>query len=116
MAQHQTLTLELDRRKPSLRLGITSHAGLKVALDAALAFDRKTRALRCDVKGDLPPLGAPSPLLAKAKSSLIQSGVSPCCPAPRLLLRPLIRLRRRLRSTSSSVLQKDIENGSSHPL
>lgn len=65
--QHQTLTLDLDRRAPSLRLGLTSRAGLKVALDAALAFDRKTRALRCDVKGDLPPIGAPSPLLAKAQ-------------------------------------------------
>ena len=65
--QHQTLTLDLDRRKPSLRLGLTSHAGLKIALDAALAFDRKARALRCDVKGDLPPLGALSPLLAKAR-------------------------------------------------
>ncbi|QRN95863.1 hypothetical protein JRI60_43610 [Archangium violaceum] len=65
-SQHQTLTLDLDRRKPSLRLGLTSHAGLKIALDAALAFDRKARALRCDVKGDLPPIGALSPLLARA--------------------------------------------------
>ncbi|MFL5357772.1 hypothetical protein [Archangium sp.] len=64
--QHQTLTLDLDRRKPSLRLGLTSQAGLKLALDAALVFDRKTRALRCDVKGDLPPVGALSPLLARA--------------------------------------------------
>ncbi len=63
--QHQTLTLDLDRRKRSLRLGLTSQAGLKIALDAALAFDRKARALRCDVKGDLPPLGALSPLLPK---------------------------------------------------
>ncbi|WP_308809756.1 hypothetical protein [Archangium lansingense] len=66
-SQHQTLTLDLDRRKPSLRLGLTSHAGLKLALDAALAFDRKARALRCDIKGDLPPLGALTPLLAKAQ-------------------------------------------------
>ncbi|OJH40156.1 hypothetical protein [Cystobacter ferrugineus] len=66
-SQHQTLTLDLDRRKPSLRLGLTSQAGLKIALDAALAFDRKARALRCDVKGDLPPLGALTPLLAKAQ-------------------------------------------------
>ncbi|MFL5346533.1 MAG: hypothetical protein ACJ8AT_17275 [Hyalangium sp.] len=65
--QHQTLTLDLDRRKPSLRLGLTSQAGLKIALDAAMAFDRKARALRCDVKGDLPPLGALSPLWAKAQ-------------------------------------------------
>jgi hypothetical protein len=65
--QHHTLTLDVDRRKPSLQLGITSQAGLKLALDAALAFDRKTRALRCDVKGDLPPLGALSPLLARAR-------------------------------------------------
>ncbi|MCY1020677.1 hypothetical protein [Pyxidicoccus sp. MSG2] len=65
--QHQTLTLELDRRKPSLRLGLTSQAGLKLALDAALAFDRKTRALRLDVTGDLPPIGALSPLLARAR-------------------------------------------------
>jgi hypothetical protein len=65
--QHQTLTLDLDRREPSLRLGLTSHAGLKIALDAALAFDRKARALRCDVKGDLPAIGAPSPILAKAQ-------------------------------------------------
>ncbi|EPX64964.1 hypothetical protein D187_000389 [Cystobacter fuscus DSM 2262] len=65
--QHQTLTLDLDRRKPSLQLGLTSHEGLKIALDAALAFDRKARALRCDIKGDLPPLGALSPLLAKAR-------------------------------------------------
>ncbi|ATB32872.1 hypothetical protein [Melittangium boletus] len=65
--QHQTLTLDLDRRKPSLRLGLTSHEGLKIALDAALAFDRKARALRCDVTGDLPSIGALSPLLAKAR-------------------------------------------------
>ncbi|HYH96408.1 hypothetical protein [Hyalangium sp.] len=65
--QHQTLTLDLDRRKLSLRLGLTSHAGLKIALDAALAFDRKARALRCDVKGDLSSSGALSPLLAKAQ-------------------------------------------------
>ena len=65
--QHQTLTLDLDRRKPSLRLGLTSHAGPKLALDAALAFDRKARALRCDVKADVPPLGALSPLLARAR-------------------------------------------------
>ncbi|MFE8604578.1 hypothetical protein [Archangium violaceum] len=63
--QHQTLTLDLDRRKPSLRLGLTSQAGLKLALDAALAFDRKTRALRCDVTGAIPPLGALTPLLAR---------------------------------------------------
>ncbi|WNG45375.1 hypothetical protein F0U60_15640 [Archangium minus] len=66
-SQHQTLTLDLDRRKPSLRLGLTSQAGLKIALDAALAFDRKARALRCDVKGDIPPIGALAPLLAKAQ-------------------------------------------------
>lgn len=66
-SQHQTLTLDLDRRKPSLRLGLTSHAGLKIALDAALAFDRKARALHCELKGDLPPLGALSPLLARAR-------------------------------------------------
>ncbi|MCP3140331.1 translocation/assembly module TamB domain-containing protein [Pyxidicoccus xibeiensis] len=65
--QHQTLTLDVDRRKPSLRLGLTGHAGLKLAVDAALAFDRKARALRVDAKGDLPPLGALSPLLAKAR-------------------------------------------------
>ena len=72
--QHQTLTLELDRRTPSLRLGLTSHAGLKLALDAALAFDRKARALRCDVKGGLPPIGALSPLLAKAQ---LPAGLDP---------------------------------------
>ncbi|MDC0707144.1 hypothetical protein POL68_01550 [Stigmatella sp. ncwal1] len=66
-SQHQTLTLDFDRRKPSLRLGLKSHAGLKMPLDAALAFDRKARALRLDVKGELPPLGALSPLLAKAR-------------------------------------------------
>jgi hypothetical protein len=66
-AQHQTLTLDVDRRKPSLRLGLTSHAGLKLALDAALAFDRKARALRCDVKGELPPIGTLAPLLARAR-------------------------------------------------
>lgn len=66
-AQHQTLTLDLDRRKPSLRLGLTGQEGLKLALDAALAFDRKARALRADVKADLPPLGALSPLLARAQ-------------------------------------------------
>lgn len=65
-AQQQTLTLDLDRRKPSLRLGVTSQAGLKVALDAALTFDRKARALRGDVTGELPPLGALSPLLTRA--------------------------------------------------
>jgi translocation and assembly module TamB len=65
--QHQTLTLDLDRRKPSLRLGLTSQAGLKMALDAALAFDRKARALRLDVTGDVPPVGALSPLLARAR-------------------------------------------------
>ncbi|HEX8539197.1 MAG TPA: hypothetical protein VF664_17155, partial [Cystobacter sp.] len=66
-SQHQTLTLDLDRRKPSLRLGLTSQAGLKIALDAALAFDRKARALRLDVQGGLPPLGALSPLWTKAR-------------------------------------------------
>jgi len=64
---HQTLTLDLDRRKPSLRLGLTSQAGPKFALDAALAFDRKTRGLRCDVKGSLPPLGTLAPLLARVR-------------------------------------------------
>jgi len=64
--QHQTLTLDLDRRKPSLRLGLTSPAGLKLALEAAVAFDRKARALRLDVEGDVPPLGALSPLLTRA--------------------------------------------------
>ncbi|MCY1044703.1 hypothetical protein OV208_25525 [Corallococcus sp. bb12-1] len=65
--QHQRLTVDMDRRKPSLRLGLTSQAGLKVAVDAALAFDRKTRGLRVDVKGDLPPLGPLSPLLVRAR-------------------------------------------------
>ncbi|WP_224243468.1 AsmA family protein [Hyalangium gracile] len=66
-AQHQTLALDLDRGKPSLRVVLASHAGLKVALDAALAFDRKASALRVDVKGDLPPDGAVLPLLARAQ-------------------------------------------------
>jgi hypothetical protein len=66
-SHHQTLTLDLDRREPSLKLGLTSQAGLKIALDAALAFDRKARALRFDIKGGLPPLGELSPLLAKAR-------------------------------------------------
>ncbi|NOK16329.1 AsmA family protein [Corallococcus carmarthensis] len=65
--QHQTLTFDVDRRKLALRLGLTGHEGLKVAADAALAFDRKARALRVDVKGDFPPLGPLSPLLAKAR-------------------------------------------------
>ncbi|WP_223644108.1 hypothetical protein [Corallococcus sp. EGB] len=65
--QHQTLTFDVDRRKPSLRLGLTGQTGLKVAAEAALAFDRKARALRVDVKGDFPPLGPLSPLLAKAQ-------------------------------------------------
>ncbi|MFB1480930.1 hypothetical protein [Corallococcus sp. RDP092CA] len=66
-AQHQTLTFDLDRRKPSLKLGLNGQTGLKVAAEAALAFDRKARALRVDVKGDFPPLGPLSPLLAKAR-------------------------------------------------
>ncbi|WP_224363945.1 hypothetical protein [Hyalangium versicolor] len=66
-AQHQLLTVDLDRRKPSLRLGLTSQAGLKLSLDAALAFDRKARALRADVKGDLPSIETLSPFLAKAQ-------------------------------------------------
>jgi hypothetical protein len=65
--QHQTLKLEVDRLKPSLRVGLTSQAGLKLALDAAVAFDRKTRALLCDVKGGFPPTETPSPLLARAQ-------------------------------------------------
>ncbi|RKH15463.1 hypothetical protein D7V97_00285 [Corallococcus sp. CA053C] len=65
--QHQRLTLDVDRRKPSLRLGLTSQAGLKFDVDAALAFDRKARALRVDVKGDLPPLGPLAPLLTRAR-------------------------------------------------
>ncbi|QSQ19066.1 hypothetical protein JY651_27360 [Pyxidicoccus parkwayensis] len=65
--QHQTLTLEVDRRRPSLRLGLTSQTGPKLALDAALAFDRKARALRCDVTGNLEPGAAMAPLLAKAQ-------------------------------------------------
>lgn len=64
--QHQRLTVDVDRRKPSLRLGLTRQAGLKVEVDAALAFDRKARALRVDLKGDLPPLGPLAPLLARA--------------------------------------------------
>ncbi|NNC14164.1 hypothetical protein HJC22_00260 [Corallococcus exiguus] len=64
--QHQTLTFDVDRRKLSLKLGLTGHEGLKVAADAALAFNPKARALRMDVKGDFPPLGPLSPLLAKA--------------------------------------------------
>ncbi|QQR41779.1 AsmA family protein [Myxococcus xanthus] len=65
--QHQTLTLDLNRRKPAFRLGLTSHEGPKVMLDAAAAFDRKARALRIDVKGDIPPLGPLAPLLAMAQ-------------------------------------------------
>lgn len=65
--QHQTLALDMDRRAPSLRLGLTSQAGLKVSLDAALAFDRKTRGLRCDVKGSHEPLGELAPLLARVR-------------------------------------------------
>ncbi|NNC01485.1 hypothetical protein HJC10_01250 [Corallococcus exiguus] len=65
--QHQTLTFDVDRRKLSLKLGLTGHEGLKVAADAALAFNPKARALRMDVKGDFPPLGPLSPLLAKAR-------------------------------------------------
>ncbi|WP_338279823.1 AsmA family protein [Corallococcus caeni] len=66
-AQHQTLTFDVDRRNLSLRLGLTGHTGLKVAANAALAFNRKARALRVDVTGDFPPLGPLSPLLAKAR-------------------------------------------------
>jgi hypothetical protein len=65
--QHQKLTMDLDRRKPSLRLGLTSQAGVKMAFDTALAFDRKARALRCDVKGDLPAIAELSPVLARAQ-------------------------------------------------
>ncbi|CAM4025746.1 hypothetical protein [Corallococcus exiguus] len=65
--QHQTLTFDVDRRKLSLKLGLTGQEGLKVAADAALAFNPKARALRMDVKGDFPPLGPLSPLLAKAR-------------------------------------------------
>ncbi|MHA7629224.1 hypothetical protein [Corallococcus sp. M7] len=65
--QHQTLTFDVDRRKLSLKLGLTGHEGLKIAADAALAFNPKARALRMDVKGDFPPLGPLSPLLAKAR-------------------------------------------------
>jgi translocation and assembly module TamB len=65
--QHQTLTLDLDRRKRALRMNVKSHAGLKLTLDAAVAFDRKARALRTDLKADLPALGPLSPLLAWAQ-------------------------------------------------
>ncbi|RKH72271.1 hypothetical protein D7X96_05510 [Corallococcus interemptor] len=65
--QHQTLSFDIDRRKLALRLGLNGREGLKVAADAALAYDRKARALRVDVKGDFPPLGPLSPLLAKAR-------------------------------------------------
>jgi len=64
---HHTVSVDLDRRKPSLRLGLTSSEGPKVALDAALAFDRKARALRVDVTGDVPPMGALARLLAGAQ-------------------------------------------------
>ncbi|AEI67817.1 hypothetical protein LILAB_29680 [Corallococcus macrosporus] len=64
--QHHTLTLDLNRRKPALRLGLTSQAGPRLALDVALAFDRKAKALRCDVKGEVPPLKELAPLLARA--------------------------------------------------
>ncbi|AGC43816.1 hypothetical protein MYSTI_02500 [Myxococcus stipitatus DSM 14675] len=63
--QHQTFTLDVDRRKPSVRLGVTSKAGVMATVDAALSFDRKARALRADVTADLPPLGKLSPLLAR---------------------------------------------------
>ncbi|MFP2956834.1 hypothetical protein ACLEPN_03120 [Myxococcus sp. 1LA] len=65
--QHQTLTLDLNRRKPALKLGLVSQAGPKLALDVALAFDRKAQALRCDVKGEVPPLVELAPLLGKAQ-------------------------------------------------
>jgi translocation and assembly module TamB len=65
--QHQTLTVDVDRRKPSLKLGLKSHAGLKAALDAALAFDRKARTLQCDVKADVSPDAVLSLLLARAQ-------------------------------------------------
>ncbi|WP_326491732.1 hypothetical protein [Myxococcus stipitatus] len=63
----QTVTFDVDRRKPSAKLGITSHEGLKVSVDASLAFDRKARALRTALVADLPELGPLSPILAKAR-------------------------------------------------
>ncbi|NTX16109.1 hypothetical protein HUA76_35600 [Myxococcus sp. CA056] len=63
--QHQFMTLDLDRRKPALRLVVTSKEGLKGGADVALSFDRKARALRGDVTADLPPLGPLSKLLAR---------------------------------------------------
>ncbi|WP_163867472.1 hypothetical protein [Myxococcus eversor] len=63
--QHQFMTFDVDRRKPAVRLVVTSKEGLKGGVDVALAFDRKTRALRGDVTADLPPLGPLSKLLAR---------------------------------------------------
>ncbi|MCP3166411.1 AsmA family protein [Myxococcus qinghaiensis] len=63
--QHQFMTVDVDRRKPAVRLVVTSKEGLKGGADVALAFDRKTRALRGDVTADLPPLGPLSKLLAR---------------------------------------------------
>ncbi|WP_338867803.1 hypothetical protein [Myxococcus stipitatus] len=63
--QHQTLTLDLDRRKPSVHLGVISKEGVKATVDATLSFDRKARTLRTDLTADLPPLGNLSPLLAR---------------------------------------------------
>ncbi len=65
--QHQTLSLDLDRRKPALRVGLASQEGPKLTLDASVAYDKKARALRCELKGNVPPLGALAPLLAKAQ-------------------------------------------------
>ncbi|WP_323381888.1 hypothetical protein [Myxococcus dinghuensis] len=66
-AHQQTVTFDVDRRKPSVRLGIASQEGLKVSVDASLSFDRKARALRTELVADLPELGPLSPLLAKAR-------------------------------------------------
>ncbi|MCK8503956.1 hypothetical protein [Myxococcus fulvus] len=65
--QRHTFTVDLDRRKPTVKVGVTSQEGVKATVDVALAYERKTRALQGDVKADLPPLGRLAPLLALAQ-------------------------------------------------
>ncbi len=63
-AQHVTATMGVDRRKLSLRAGLTTLAGPKVALNAVVAFEPKRKALKCNLKGELKDAAQAGPLLA----------------------------------------------------
>lgn len=65
-AQRHTLAFDLDRRQPRLHARLGTEAGLRLALDTTLAFTRETRALRTELKAELPAQVWPAALRARA--------------------------------------------------